>query len=69
LRQSRATQKALKLAQDEAVLEAKELLRAVPDSADFSDSENVFEEAGASSLKTTRRFTPPVDRRARLRAR
>jgi len=69
LRRTRATQKALRLAQDEAVLEANELLGAVAGDADFSDSENVSEEAGTSSLKTIRRFTPEVDRRARLRAR
>lgn len=69
LRRTRAIQRSLKLAQDEAVLEANELLRTVSGDADFSDSENDFEEAGTSSLKTTRRFAPPVDRRARLRAR
>ena len=69
LRRARATQRALKLAQDEAVLEADELLKAVSGDADLSDTENVFLEAGASSLRTTRRFTPEVDRRARLRAR
>lgn len=69
LRRARATQRALKLAQDEAVLEADELLRSIPGNADLSDSENAFEEAGTAGLRTTRRFTPPVDRRARLRAR
>jgi hypothetical protein len=69
LRQARVNRRALKLARDEAVLEAKELLRSVNSSADLSDPENVFEEAGASSLRTTRQFTSEVDRRARLRAR
>lgn len=57
------------MAQDEAVLEANELLRAVPGNADLSDPENIFEEAGSSGVGTTRGFTPEVDRRARLRAR
>ena len=69
LRHTRATQRALKLAQDEAVLEANELLRSVSGDADFSDAENILEEAGASSLRATRQFTSEVDRRARLRAR
>jgi hypothetical protein len=69
LRRARATQKERRLAQDEAVLEANELLRTVTVNADLSDSENVFEEAGTAGLRTARRFTPEVDRRARLRAR
>jgi hypothetical protein len=69
LRRTRATQRALRLAQDEAVIEANELLKLVPKDGEFSGSENVFEEAGASNTRTTRRFTPEVDRRARLRAR
>ena len=62
-------QRTLKIAQDEAVLEAAELLKLVSGSEESSDSENVFEEAGATPLGATRRFTPEVDRRARLRAR
>ena len=70
LRQSRATQRGLKSAQDEAALRASELsLQEVSGSGDFSDSEDVFEEAGAHGLGAARRFTPEVDRRARLRAR
>ena len=69
LRQSRAMQRGLKSAQDEAALRASELSPAASDSGDSSDSENVFEEARASRLGATRRFTPEVDRRARLRAR
>jgi hypothetical protein len=69
LRQSRATQRGLKLAQDKAALSASELSPAASDSGDFGDSENVFEEAGAHGLGATRRFTPEVDHRARLRAR
>ncbi|HEX8920472.1 MAG TPA: hypothetical protein VF766_03275 [Pyrinomonadaceae bacterium] len=69
LRRTRATQRALKLALDEAVLEASELLKLASGQEDFGDSENVFEEAGASNLSRTRRFTPEVDRRTRLRAR
>jgi hypothetical protein len=59
----------LRLEQDEAVLEAAELLELVSGVGDFGDSENVFEEAGASKLAETRRFSPEVDRRVRLRAR
>ena len=69
LRQSRAAQRGLKLAQGEAALRASEVRKSVSDSGDFSNSENVFEEAGAHGLGATRRFTPEVDRRARLRAR
>jgi hypothetical protein len=60
---------ALRLEQDEAVVAASELLKLVPDSEDFSDSERVFEEAGASKGAKTRRFAPEVDHRVRLRAR
>jgi hypothetical protein len=69
LRRTRATQRALKLALDEAVLEANELLKLAAGDEEFNDSENVFEEAGASNVNRTRRFTPEVDRRTRLRAR
>lgn len=62
-------QRAHKLAQDEAVREASELLKLFPENGDLSHSENVFEEAGASRTGATRRFTPEVDRRGRLRAR
>lgn len=69
LRRTRATQRALKLALDEAVLEANELLKLAAGDEEFSDSGNVFEEAGASNVRRNRRFTPEVDRRTRLRAR
>jgi hypothetical protein len=69
LRQTRAAQRALRLALDEAVVEASELLELASGDEELSDSENVFEEAGASNLSRTRRFTPEVDRRTRLRAR
>jgi hypothetical protein len=59
----------LRLEQDEAVLEAAELLELVSGVEDCVDSENEFEEAGASKLAETRRFSPEVDRPARLRAR
>jgi hypothetical protein len=63
-------QKGLKLAQDEAAHGASELSpQEISDNGDFSNSENVFEEARASALDATRRFTPEVDRHARLRAR
>lgn len=62
-------QRALKLEQDEAVLEASELLELVSGVRDFSEPENGFEEAGASKLAQTRRFSSEVDRRVRLRAR
>ena len=69
LRRRRALQKASRLAHDEAVVAANELLALVPNEADFTDSEDDFDEAGASTAGATRRFTPEVDRRARLRAR
>jgi hypothetical protein len=62
-------QRALRIEQDEAVIAAKSLLALVSQSENQSDSEEVFEEAGATPLGVPRRFTPEVDRRARLRAR
>jgi hypothetical protein len=62
-------QRALRIEQDEAVLAANSLLAVTSGSADLSNSEDVFEEAGASRLGTNRQYTPEVDRRARLRAR
>jgi hypothetical protein len=69
LRRRRALQKAFRLAQDEAVVAANELLALVPTEADFADSEDGFDGAGASGAGATRGFTPEVDPRARLRAR
>ncbi|HEX8843620.1 MAG TPA: hypothetical protein VF791_03200 [Pyrinomonadaceae bacterium] len=69
LRQARAAQREFRLANDEAVLAANELLGLAPGRMEFADSETVFEEAGARHAPTSRRFTPEVDRRARLRAR
>lgn len=59
LRRTRATQRTLRIEQDEAVLAANHLLASVAGSADLSDSEDVFEEAGASPRGTTRQFTLP----------
>jgi hypothetical protein len=59
----------LRLEQDEAVVEATELLESVSGVGVCGDSENEFEEAGASKLAETRGFSPEVDRPARLRAR
>ena len=69
LRRTRAGQRALKVAQDEAVLAVDELLALVSADVDFADSEEVFEEAGTSLSHTSRRFAPEVDRPRRLRAR
>jgi hypothetical protein len=69
LRRERATQRALRVERDEAVLAADELLALVSGDARFADSEEIFEEAGAAHTRETRRFTPEVDRRTRLRAR
>jgi hypothetical protein len=69
LRRARAIAKALRLEQDEAVQEAARLLESISGVGDCADSENEFEEAGASKLAQTRRFSPEVDRRTRLRAR
>ena len=69
LRRRRALQRAFKLEQDEAVVAANELLALVPTEADFAECEDDFDGAGASTKVATRRFTPEVDRRARLRAR
>jgi len=62
-------QKALRLAQGETNPTSDETLHLVSVNKDFGNSENVFEEAGASKTGATRQFTPEVDRRARLRAR
>jgi hypothetical protein len=59
----------LRVEQDEAVLAADELLALVSAETDFADSEEVFEEAGASLSPASRRFAPEVDRPRRLRAR
>jgi hypothetical protein len=59
LRRTRATQRTLRIEQDEAVLAAKSLLASVAGRADLSGSEDVFEEAGASPAGATRRFTLP----------
>ncbi|MBA2731547.1 MAG: hypothetical protein H0U54_01510 [Acidobacteria bacterium] len=69
LRQTRAMQRALRIEQDEAVLAASSLLTLTSESADLGNSEDASEDAGASPVGTTRRYTPEVDRRARLRAR
>ena len=69
LRRTRAMQRALRVAQDEAQLAADELLTLVSSETDFADSEEVFEEAGASPARVSRRFASEVDRPARLRAR
>jgi hypothetical protein len=60
---------ALRIEQDEAVVEAAKLLDLVSGAGNLSDSENVFEETGASKPGKTRPFSPEVDRRVRLRAR
>ena len=69
LRQTRATQRALRIEQDEAVVAANSLLALVSGSADSGGSEEIFEEAGATRLGRSRQLAPEVDRRARLRAR
>jgi hypothetical protein len=69
LRRTRAGQRALRVAQDEAVLEANKLLALVSADTDFADSAEVFEEAGTSVSRASRRFAPEVDRPRRLRAR
>ena len=69
LRRRRALQRAFKLAQDEAVMAANEILALIPGDVDFAEGEDDFDEAGAPGALTPRRFTPEVDRRARLRAR
>ncbi|HKQ99207.1 MAG TPA: hypothetical protein VJT09_00960 [Pyrinomonadaceae bacterium] len=69
LRQTRATQRALRIEQDEAVVAANTLLALVSRSVDPGGSEEIFEEAGATRLGTTPRLAPEVDRRLRLRAR
>jgi hypothetical protein len=48
LRRTRAALRALRIEQDEAVLEASELLESVSGAGNPNDSANVFEEAGAS---------------------
>ena len=69
LRRGRTMQRTLKVMQDEAVSQVSENLKMVSGETKFSDSEHVFEEARPSTLGATRRFTPEVDRRVRLRAR
>jgi hypothetical protein len=59
LRRTRATQRTLRIEQDEAVLAASKLLASIAESADLGDSEDVFEEAGASPTGTVRQFTLP----------
>jgi hypothetical protein len=59
----------LRVEQDEAVLAADKLLALVSADTDFADSEEVFEEAGTSLSRESRRFAPEVDRPRRLRAR
>ena len=63
-------QRTLRLVQDEAVIAADNLLALVVSTAtDFADSEEVFEEAGATLSRASRRFAAKVDHAARLRAR
>jgi hypothetical protein len=69
LRRTRAMQRALRVEQDEAVLAADELLALVSVATDFADSEEVFEEAGATVSSASRRVAPEVDRPQRPRAR
>lgn len=69
LRETRATQRALRLTRDQALLAADDLPSLVASDADSTDSEEVFEEAGASHSHPSSQFTPEVDRRLRLRAR
>ena len=69
LRRRRALERACKLSQDEAVVAPNELLALVQGNTDFADSEEIFDEEGASTLVATPGLTPEVDRRARLRAR
>jgi hypothetical protein len=69
LRRTRAGQRALRVAQDEAVLAADEILALVSTDTDLADSEEIFEEAGTSLSRASRRFAPEVDHPQRLRAR
>jgi hypothetical protein len=70
LRQTRrATLIAQRLAQDETVSAASELLPVVIRETDFAASEEIFEEAGAVFAGKSRQFASAVDRRAGLRAR
>jgi hypothetical protein len=69
LRRMRAGQRALRVEQDEAALAADELLALVSTATDFADSEEVFEEAGATVSSASRRVAPEVDRPQRPRAR
>ena len=61
--------RALRVEQDEAVIAADNLLALASAATDFADSEEVFEEAGATLSRASRRFAAEVDRAARLRAR
>jgi hypothetical protein len=62
-------QRAQRLAQDAAVSAADELLAIVVSETDFVESEEIFEEAGATFSRKSRHFAPAVDRRTGLRAR
>ena len=68
MRQTRSKQRVLRLAQDEAAIAADELLAVVRET-DFVESEEIFEEAGATFSRKSRHFAPAVDRRTGLRAR
>ena len=59
LRRTRATQRVLRIEQDEAVLAARSLLASIAEGPDASDSLDVFEEAGAFPTGTSRRVTLP----------
>jgi len=62
-------QRTQRLAQDKAVTAADELLAVVVSETDFVESEEIFEEAGATFSRKPRHFAPAVDRRTGLRAR
>jgi hypothetical protein len=65
----RATQRASRLAQDEAVTAANEILSGIMSETGFVEAEEIFEEAGADFSRKSRHFASAVDRRTGLRAR
>ena len=70
LRRTRAaTQRALRLAQDEAVIAANVVLSDIMSETEFVEAEDIFEEAGANFSRKSRHFASAVDRRTGLRAR
>jgi hypothetical protein len=69
LRRTRATQRASRLAQDEAVIAANEILSGIMSETEFVETDEIFEEAGAEFPGKARHFASAVDRRTGLRAR